>query len=175
MLSALLLTIGVVLFWNFYFDAGKSQEAVNKPKNEQTQEINQAATSKKEEVKKAEMGEPFDVSVTSKTVKKVNGKYRYFLDIRNNDKKDFNGTVSITLFNNEQNSPLGGDAFKSTSPIKPNLGNSVYLDLNTGTPSVHGEYGVTKFKYEVKVDDEIANSGEGTITDRIEDLSEYDF
>jgi len=167
--------IGGSLFWNFNFDAGKNHETVNAPKNEQTLETNQVTTPKKDEAKKEERGEPFDILVTSKIVKKVEGKYRYFFDIRNKDKKDFNGDVSITLHNNMQDSPLGGDVFKSSSPIEPNLGDFVYLEINTGTPSVHGEYGITKFKYEVKIDNKIVKSGEGEITNKIEDLSKYDF
>lgn len=44
------------------------------------------------------------VEVASQIVKKVDGKYRYFFDIRNNNTKDFEGDVTISLFNNKQKS-----------------------------------------------------------------------
>lgn len=180
-LSAFLLIIGVVLFWqNFNFDTDKEEETLNTSKKEQNKEAKETTAPKKEETKqeetkKEEAGEPFEVLVTNQIVKKVDGKYRYFFDIRNKDKKDFNGSVSITLHNNMQQSPLGGENFKANSPISPDLGTSVYLEINTGTPSAHGEYGITKFKYEARIDDKIVKSGEGAITDKIEDSSDYGF
>ena len=117
--------------------------------------------------------EKLNVVVTSQIVKKVDKKYRYFFDIRNKDSKNFEGSVSITVYNNLQSSPLGGDTFKTNKPIEPNLGTSVYFDINTGPTSVHGENGITKFKYVVKKDDQIINEGEGIISTKLEDLSGY--
>lgn len=119
--------------------------------------------------------EPFEISVASQIVKKVDGKFRYFFDIRNKDKKDFNGEVSITLYNEKQNSALGKNTFKTKMPLVPEFGNSAYVDINTGPISQHGELGITKFKYEVKIDNKVVKSGEGKITDKYEDSSTYGF
>lgn len=115
--------------------------------------------------------EKLNVIVESQIVKKVDGKYRYFFDIRNKDTKNFEGSVTITVYNNLQESSLGGDTFKTSKPIEPNLGTSVYFDIFTGPASVHGENGITKFKYVVKKDDQTVNEGEGTISTKLENLS----
>jgi hypothetical protein len=113
-----------------------------------------------------------DIVVKSIIVKKVNGKFRYFFDIRNNGTEEFSGEVSIFLHNNKQSSKLGGDTFATTHPINPMLGfGHTYIEINTGTPLIHGEYGITKFKYEVKVADKTIKLGENIITDRYEDAS----
>lgn len=113
--------------------------------------------------------ENFNIVVTSQIVKKVNGQYRYFFDIRNKDTKPFEGSVTIELYNNQQSSALAGDTFNTNSAIEPNLGTSVYTDAHTGPQSVHGDYGITKFKYTVQKDNKTVKTGEGTITDQLED------
>jgi FtsZ-interacting cell division protein ZipA len=140
-------------------ETAKKAEVVSKPQENKKE--------KTEEVKQEEPAEPFDIVVTNQTIKKIDKKYRYFFDVRNKDKKDFNGEVSITLHNNEQNSALGRNTFKTTSPIEPQLGNSVYIDINTGPVSAHGEFGITKFKYEVKIDNKIVKTGEDEITNKL--------
>lgn len=148
------------------------QESVKKPDTDSNPQENNTEITKKD-VKQEESVEPFEISVISQIVKKVDGKHRYFFDIRNNDKNDFDGKVSIMLYNDKQNSALGGDIFETVTPIKSQMGNSVNLNINTGPTSVHGEYGITKFKYEVKIDNKVVKSGEGKITDKYEDLSQY--
>ena len=70
--------------------------------------------------------------------KSINGKFRYFFDVRNNGIEDFNGEVSIYLYSN--NSILGGDTFTTTHPINPTLGFATFIEMNTGTSLEHGEY-----------------------------------
>lgn len=115
--------------------------------------------------------EKFNIVVTSQIVKKVDGKYRYFFDIRNHDSKPLEGSVTIELFKNQSKSSLAGDTFSTKSAIEPNLGTSVYIDAHTGPTSVHGANGIIKFNYIVKKDDQEVNNGEGQITDKLEDLS----
>lgn len=117
--------------------------------------------------------EKMQIVVTSQIVKKVDGKYRYFFDIRNKDTKNFEGSVSIAVYNGLQNSPLGGETFKTNKPIEPNLGTSVYFDIFTGPTSVHGENGISKFKYVVRKDDQTVNEGEGVISSKFENLSGF--
>jgi hypothetical protein len=112
-----------------------------------------------------------NVVVKSLIVKKVDGKFRYFFDIRNNGNEDFIGEVSIYLYNNKQSLELGRDTFKTEYPINPKLGNHVWIEINTGPPFIHGEYGITKFKYEVKVDNIIIKSEEDIISKKYENLS----
>lgn len=119
--------------------------------------------------------EKYNIVVTSQIVKKVDGKYRYFFDIRNRDTKPFEGSVSIALFTSELKNPIAGDAFNTTKAIEPELGTSVYTDANTGPTSVHGANGITKFTYTVKKGDDIVNTGEGVITDKFEDVDGYNF
>lgn len=111
-----------------------------------------------------------NIVVKSLIVKKVNNKFRYFFDIRNNGIEDFNGEVSIYLHNNKQSSKLGGETFTTPHPINPMVGFVRFIEINTGTPLEHGEYGITKFKYEVKVNNIIIKSEEGLITKKYEDL-----
>jgi len=47
----------------------------------------------------------------------------------------------------------------------------VWIEINTGTPMIHGEFGITKFKYEIKVDNIIIKSEEDIISKKYEDLS----
>jgi hypothetical protein len=152
-----------------------TQSANDSAKQDQSndQAVNQAqgvVETKNVEVKQETPVEPMQIDVTSQIVKKVSGKYRYFFDIRNNDSKDFSGSVHITLYNEKQSSPLGEDTFDTTAPIAPKMGSSVNFDINTGTVSEHGEFGITKYKYEVKVDNKVVKSGEGKISDKLENL-----
>lgn len=116
-----------------------------------------------------------NIEVTSQIVKKVDGKCRYFFGIRNQDAEDFTGDVNISLYNKQQQSPIGSNTFSTASPIKPGYGDSVYLDTNTCPTSEHGAYGMTDYKYTVTVDGKEVSSGEGQITDSFEDLDSFDF
>lgn len=107
--------------------------------------------------------------VTSQIVKKVNGKYRYFFDIRNAGTEDFRGTVTVRLFNNLYKSALASDTFDAKSSyIAPSIGKSVYIDANTGPVSEHGENGLTKFTYTISVDKKDVANGDGQITGKFE-------
>ncbi len=119
--------------------------------------------------------EKYNIVVTSQIVKKVDGKYRYFFDIRNKDTKPFEGSVSIALFTSELKNPIAGDAFSTTKAIEPELGTSVNMDANTGPTSVHGASGITKFTYTVRKGNEIVKTGNGVITDKFEDVDSYGF
>ncbi|HEX8279722.1 MAG TPA: hypothetical protein VF540_13550 [Segetibacter sp.] len=106
--------------------------------------------------------ENIKVVVSSQVIKKVDNKYRYFFDIRNNDTKDFSGDVKIQMFN-EKGTLLGSNTFSTKQPISPNLGNSVYIDANTAPLDIHTELGITKFKYEIKTDGKVVGSGDGVV------------
>lgn len=111
------------------------------------------------------------ITVTSQIVKKVGGKHRYFFDVRNHDKTPFTGSVTIELYNDKQEGALGQDTFNTTTPMQPALGTSVSLDIATGPTSVAGEYGITHFKYSVKVGEDQVSAGSGKISEKYEDLS----
>lgn len=116
--------------------------------------------------------EKFEINVTSQIVKKIDGKYRYFFDVRNNDTKPFTGVVIIRP-KTKEGTNLGPTPFETTKPIAPSLGESVYTDLNTGPVAIHGNYGCSAFDYEVKVNGKIVKQGGGQITDKFEDLTLY--
>lgn len=109
--------------------------------------------------------EPFKVDVTSLNVKQVSGKYRYYFQVMNHDTKPFIGSATIELYNDKQATPLGKETFDTTNAIEPTFGTMVYFDINSGPPVVAGPYGVTHFKFTIKVNNQEVNSGEGQITD----------
>lgn len=115
--------------------------------------------------------ERFNIAVKSEIVKKVDGKYRYFFDIRNHDSKPFEGSITINLFTRESKNSLAGDTFNTNKAIEPNLGTAVYIDAHTGPANIHGANGLIKFTYTVKNEGNEVNKGEGQITDQYEDLS----
>ena len=145
----------------------------NLPNTEQQQSQVSSAGTQNIALTKNEQSKPHksNVVVKSLIVKKVDGKFRYFFDIRNNGTEDFNGEVSIFLHNNKQSSKIGGETFTTEHPINPMLGFVRFIEINTGTPLEHDEYGITKFKYEVKVNNIIVKSEEGVVTKKYEDLS----
>ena len=55
---------------------------------------------------------------------------------------------SLYLHKNDQLSALSKDAFETKYPIKSGFGNKVWIEINTGTLLIYGDYGITKFKYE---------------------------
>lgn len=115
--------------------------------------------------------EPFNMEVSSQIVKKVDGKYRYFFDIRNKDTKSFDGKITINLLKSNGNK-LGSTTIDESRAIEPNLGIARYIDINTGPiPAFDAESAITKFTYEVKVDNKVVKTGEGVISDKFEDLN----
>lgn len=135
----------------------------------QTEPTNTPVVTKKPEPTKVPARKA-KIDVTSQIVKKVGDKHRYFFDIRNNDTVPFQGDVSIVLYNNEGDD-LGADTFTTKSPIEPGLGDSVYFDIYTGPPSVHGANGISVFKYKITSNKRVINEGQGSISDDYEDLS----
>src|SRR6266702_4281116 len=108
---------------------------------------------------------------TQKLVKKIDGQYRYFFDVRNHDKKPWSGSATIELYNDKQETSVGSNTFETTSPMQPGLGTSVYFNIHTGPPLVHGEYGITHFKYSIKIQGQESNKGTGKLSDKYSDSS----
>jgi len=108
------------------------------------------------------------IVVESQIVKAVSGKYRYFFDIRNRSQEAYEGSVTITI--NGKSGPLGRETFSTRKPILPGLGVSVFLDINTGPPRVHGEFGAVDFSYEVQAGGKRIDSGSDAISSNLEDL-----
>ena len=105
-----------------------------------------------------------------KIVKKVDGKYRYFFDIRNKDTKSFGGQVSIMLYS-KQDAVIKGDFETTNAFIEPEIGRSVYIDANTAPIKIDSTNGIIKFQYTVKADSLVVKTGEGDITSEFEDLT----
>jgi hypothetical protein len=140
----------------------------NDPKSE-----TQAEQSTKAEDQQTEQVavEPFNLEVTSQIVKKVDGKYRYFFDIRNKDTKDFDGKVTINLLKANGNK-LGSTTIDEDRAMKPDLGIARFIDANTGpVPIFAADLAITKFNFEVRVDNKVVKTGEGVISDKFEDLN----
>lgn len=144
------------------------------PNTSKVQTVGVDNTSPKPTTELTKSVERVNVVVTSQMIKKVDNKYRYFFDIRNQDSKSFEGSVTISLYREKSKNVLTSDTFTTKSLIKPDLSTAVYLDANTGPTNVHGEYGLTKYKYEVKANSVVVNSGEGELTDKFENSDTYD-
>lgn len=119
----------------------------------------------------AQQVEQYNIEVTNAIVKKVDGKYRYFFDIRNKDTKDFDGSIKIQLVTGD-NVKLSSDTFTTDRPLKPNLGITRYVEANTGPTATNGETGYTKFIFELRQNNQIVGTGEGAITGKYENLSQ---
>jgi|GEM_PF-1756514 hypothetical protein len=104
-----------------------------------------------------------DIRVLSQAVKYVDGKYRYFFDIRNHDKKLFQGKVTIELLL-QNGSVIGRDVFVATKPTEPGYGDSVYFDIRTGpVPDFQPEYAVTSFHFTATSNEGLVAEGSGRI------------
>lgn len=114
------------------------------------------------------LAEPFDIRVTSVIVKKVDGKFRYFFDLRNHDSKPFDGSVKITLKNTRPEITNGRETFDTKSPIQPSNGTSVFFDVNTGPRSIHGDSSVESFEFVATIKKQVVAEGRGEITSKIE-------
>lgn len=147
---------------------GQSAERQLQKTTQQTEQPKQEEVSAPQEEPKPE---PFNIEVTSQIVKKVDGKYRYFFDIRNKDTKSFDGKVTINLLKANGNK-LGSTTIDEDKSIEPNLGIARFIDANTGpAPIYNADLAITKFTYEVKIDNKVVKSGEGVISDKFEDLN----
>lgn len=89
-----------------------------------------------------------NITVTLLNTKVVDGKYRWFFDIRNKGETSFEGSVEIIL-KNKLGNVVTRETFETNKPIDPKLGTYVYIDTNTGPPEVHGEYGISSFSFVV--------------------------
>jgi hypothetical protein len=115
----------------------------------------------------AQPGKPArTIRVENPIVKQIDGKHRYFFDIRNRDDMAFNATVTITLIGDAGS--LAMDTFTAKPAIEPGLGISVYLEASTGPVSVHGSAGVKAFKYDVTDAGALVSWGVGRITGKLE-------
>ncbi len=112
---------------------------------------------------------PLDIQVTSQIVKNVDDKCRYFFDIRNDDDRNFEGSIEIELIN-QRGSRVWSDEFVTNRAIEPGLGTSVYTDANTCPVAIHGEYGIDTYRYEVNVNNQIVKTGSGSISNKYEVL-----
>lgn len=105
--------------------------------------------------------EQMEISVTSQNIKQVDGKYRYFFNIKNNDDKSFVGDINIDLISAEGNSIYGKD-FKDAS-IDAGIGKNIYIDANTGPVQVHGANGISSFEFTASKEGQVIKSGNGSI------------
>lgn len=115
--------------------------------------------------------EKVNVTVSSQMVKKIDGDYRYLFDILNNDSESFEGGVTISLYNDRQQTPLGQKTFSITQPLQPGVGSVVYFDITTGPISQQSGSGITHFTYAIIVDGQVVNTGAEQITNQYEDTS----
>jgi len=110
--------------------------------------------------------EAMDISVTSQNIKEVDGKYRYFFDIRNNDDRPFTGDINIDLISAEGKSIYAKD-FQNAS-IDAGIGKSVYIDISTGPVQVHGANGIQTYEYTARVKDDVVKTGSESISTTLE-------
>lgn len=104
----------------------------------------------------------------------MGGTFRYFFDIRNHGTEPFVGEVEIDVAKSvsaARESSLGGDTFTAKKAIQPGAGTYVYLDRHTApaTADLHGDYGTRVFKWTIRVNGRIVNSGIDSLNDKYED------
>ncbi|HWY80278.1 MAG TPA: hypothetical protein VNW29_08020 [Candidatus Sulfotelmatobacter sp.] len=120
----------------------------------------------------------YDLTVTSQIVKKVSpDTYRYFFNVANDDSRDFNGTITMQLYDGKTNSItnqpnwliLGGaDTSYSDNPIKAGLHGVIYFDDSHAPYQIAGIDGANTFSFTAKINDTEVSSGKGSITDQYE-------
>lgn len=104
-----------------------------------------------------------DVVVTSQNVKQVDGKYRYFFDIRNHDTVPFTGDVRIELLRAD-GSVSGREDFSSKQAMVSGMGDNVFIDINSGPePYFAREFAITGFRYSVTSNNQMIASGNGSL------------
>lgn len=88
------------------------------------------------------------IVVESITVKKVDGKFRYFFVYRNNTGEPWEGKISVNLVN-ASNMKGMGEVLTSTEPMAPGGGGTFFIEASVGPPRVHGDYGHVAYSYDV--------------------------
>lgn len=105
-----------------------------------------------------------DIVVSSQTVKQIEGKYRYFFDIRNEDETPFTGYIEMELLKSD-GSNLATESFNASTPIQPGFGDSVYIDTFTGPLDTTGSANaITNFRYQAILNNQIVAQGSGEIS-----------
>ena len=153
------------------------EQVTQLPEEEAVQDKNESTTLKPDKTAKKKQPSELsrvDIRVESLIVKKTKGRHRYFFSIRNDGKKSFTGDVTIELLNKQPGVVNGKETFVTESPIQPKGGQFVFVEVETGPVSVHGEWGVKRFRYEVRSSNQIVAKREGEISSKYEDLSKYE-
>lgn len=133
-----------------------TQKVDIKPSNKPTMEVPQKKDAK--------------IEITSMVVKKVEGKYRYFFNIKNIGEATFTGDVRINLINAEKTLISGQDFRAKDAPIEVGVNKSVYLNASTGPVSVHGQNGIKQYQFNVFKGFDKLDSQTKDITDKLENL-----
>jgi hypothetical protein len=171
----MLLTFGSSAFHNSLADAVKAARL----EREQELEARQLAVQKEKERKAEEWADRkqrkekrqsettnvlpgLDIAVTSLSVKKVDGKFRYFFQIRNDDSEPFDGEITIYL-KREDGGTTWFETFSADKPLKPNKATFGYTDANTGPTEEYGEFKITNFEFELESKGRAATKGRGKI------------
>lgn len=107
--------------------------------------------------------------VTNSINKKVDGKYRYFFDIKNDNATPVSATVIVTVVSKD-------DSFKMSTDfglidLQPGLHKNGFRELNTGNTAGFGASAIGKFRYTVKIGNNSYDYPDQPLTDKFEDLS----
>lgn len=117
---------------------------------------------------------PMDIRVTSLIVKHVDGQYRYWFRIENEDDQPFRGEVEITLVNSHAPLTNGSETFATTKwAIERGGAQVVNFDAHTGPPSVHGGYSVAGYRFVARSAGQVVARGQGPISSDYEDTAVY--
>ena len=112
------------------------------------------------------------IEVESLIVKLVEGTFRYFFRIVNNDRKPFEGDVSIAVLSGWGIIPDEEKAFATTSPIAPGNARVVYFDCSVGPKTRQRDKPIEKFSFEAFVAGQSVAKGRGPITAKFERISD---
>lgn len=79
----------------------------------------------------------FNLQLNAPSIKKVDGKHRYFFAIRNNDDRVFNGKIIVTLHNKMKGIKNAEESYQVQ--INSGGGKNAYIDTNTGPEAIHAD------------------------------------
>lgn len=115
-----------------------------------------------------------NIVVTSEIVKRVApNTYRYFFNIANQDTSDFNGEVSVQLFNGHDNpQPLVFGGARKNFTIQAGANGTTYVDDSHAPSRVNGIDGATTFSYTASIGDSDVATGKDSISNQYEDYTQ---
>ena len=123
---------------------------------------------RKDAPEKREAVESFAIDVESLNVKSIDGTYRYFFRIKNNDQKGFHGQVAIGLLSGWGIIPETEKGFETDKAVDPGRAQVVYIESPVGPKSRQRDKPIERFSFEVFIGRQSVAKGRKPITTKFE-------